>query len=367
MKPIESWWVFPGFELEHIVTGLDKPVNIATVPRPGNNSDDPLLYFTELYGRVRAITNDYQIFDYAENLLNFTPDCIFPGSGESGVTGICVEPMTGDLFVSMIYQEESSIKSKVVRMKSSDGLRIESMETVLENIPSTRFAHQIQALTIGFDSKLYVNLGDGYSTPKAAQDDNDLRGKVLRVNLDGSIPKDNPNPESMVYAKGFRNPFGAAWRKSDKSLYISDNGLTSDDRIACVEAGEDYGWPKSMRQNSIFLWNFTQGLAALDFMQDGQFPSEFDDNLFLVLSGPSRYKAPLMKGKKIVKIELNQDGSGARSCDDFITYIGEGLGMPVGLSFGTDGLFFTDLWGNGEVCSQQPGGNIFKVRPLEEG
>ncbi len=43
-----------------------------------------------------------------------------------------------------------------------------------------------------------------------AQDDNDLRGKVLRMNLDGTIAEDNLHPGSYVYAKGFRNPFGAA-------------------------------------------------------------------------------------------------------------------------------------------------------------
>jgi hypothetical protein len=48
-----------------------------------------------------------------------------------------------------------------------------------------------------------VNVADGGEWDKA-QDDNDLRGKILRMDLDGSIPWDNPNPGSFVYAKGFR-------------------------------------------------------------------------------------------------------------------------------------------------------------------
>lgn len=365
MKPIDSWWVFPGFEIEHLVTGLDKPVNIAVVPSPGTAPEDPLFYVTELYGRVRAVTNDLKVHDYAEGLLNFAPDFVLPGTGESGVIGICIEPGSGDLFVSMIYQERGDFKAKVVRMTSGNGLKMDGMETVISDIPSVHGAHQIHAVTIGPDGKLYVNVGDGMLTPSPAQDDDDLRGKVLRLNLDGSVPEDNPRPGSPNFAKGFRSPFGATWRKSDSSLYISDNGPRYYDRIAKVTADGDYGWPEDMRRNSLFWWAFTQAPTALEFMQDGQFPKEYDDHLFLALAGPARHKGPIVKGKKIVKLELNRDGPGALSVDDFVAYTGEGLAMPVGLTFGPGGLYFTDLHGEGDVYGQRPGGNVFVVRPSE--
>lgn len=362
MKPIESWWTFPGFRLELVATGLDKPVNIAMVPEPGPGKDDPLLYVTELYGQVRAITNGCQVHTYAEGLLNYRPDFVLPGSGESGVTGLCIEPESGDLFVSMIYRSGDAVKAKVVRMSSEDGLKMKAMDTVIDDIPSVLGAHQIHALSIGFDGKLYVNTGDGMGDGTPAQDDQDLRGKVLRLNLDGTVPDDNPRPGSPVFAKGFRSPFGAAWRRSDRSLYISDNGPRTYDRLARVTGGGNYGWPDDMRTGSFFWWNFTQAPAALDFMQDGQFPSEYDDQLFVVLAGPARYKARSMKGKKIVKLQLGEDG-GIRSYDDFVAYTGEGLAMPVGLSFGREGLYFTDLHGEGDVYGTRPGGNIFLVRP----
>jgi glucose/arabinose dehydrogenase len=363
MKPIDNWWVFPGFEIEHLVTGLDKPVNIAMVPEPGSASDDPLFYVTELYGRVRAITNDLEVHDYADKLLNFAPDYVLPGTGESGVIGLCIEPSSGDLFVSMIYQEKDGFKAKVVRMSSGNGLKMDSMETVISGIPSVNGAHQIHAVTIGPDGKLYANVGDAMLAPSPAQDGNDLRGKVLRLNLDGSVPDDNPRPGSPIFAKGFRSPFGATWRRSDSSLYISDNGPRYYDRIARVEAGGDYGWPTDMRQNSLFWWAFTQAPTALAFMQDGQFPQEFDDHLFLSLAGPARYKAPARKGKRIVKLQLNENGRGALSVDDFVAYTGEGLAMPVGLAFGCDGLYFTDLHGESDIYGREPGGNVFVVRP----
>ncbi len=347
-----------------MVTGLNLPVNLAFVPDPKKGPNDPLLYVTELYGQVKVITNDWEAHTFADDLLNYGPDYRFPGTGESGVTGVCVEPESGDVFISMDYGEGKEMRSRVVRASSETGLKMDKMETIIDGIPSTRAAHQVQAITIGYDGKLYVNFGDGMIHPDAAQDDDDLRGKVLRMNLDGSIPDDNPQKNSLIFAKGFRNPFGARWRESDKSLYISDNGPASDDRIAKVEAGKNYGWPQSMRRNSIFWWEYTQAMGALDFMQGDQFPPEANDQLFLCLTGAARHAGRAIKGKKIVKIQLNEDSSGVKSYDEFAIYIGENLAMPVGLSFGPEGLYFTDLFGESND-PRKANGNIYRIRSKE--
>ena len=359
---IKNWWVFPGFELELMAEGLDLPVNLAFVPNPGKDSKSPLLYITELYGQIKVITNNWKIHTYAEGLLNYNPAKVFHGKGESGVIGIVVEPQTGDLFVSMNYEDQGQIKNKVIRAKSSDGLKMDSSEVIVDNIPSIQAAHQIQALTIGFDGKLYINVGDGLVDPKVAQDDNDLRGKILRMNLDGSIPSDNPKPNSLAFAKGVRNPFGACWRKSDQSLYISDNGPEDDDRIAKIKPGENYGWPESMRRNSLFWWEFTQAPTAISFMQDNQFSEKYHDELFVALFGGAYVKGREIKGKKIIKIRLNKDNTGVLSYDEFVTYIGQGPASPCGLSFGPGGLYFSDLHGEGNGMIRKPDGNIYRVK-----
>ena len=351
----KNWQIFPGFELELFASGLDLPVNLAFVPKLLPHPKSPLCYVTELYGQVRAIAGDKTVHTYARGLLNYKPDHKFPGTGESGVTGICIEPKSGDLFLTMVYTEGVLVKNKIIRTKSKDGLKMDSFETIINNIPSIHAAHQIQMVTIGFDGKLYVNVGDGMVDSNVAQDSNDLRGKILRMNLDGTIPKDNPKSKSYVFAKGVRNPFGAVWRKSNKSLYISDNGPSSDDRITKVEAGKNYGWPKSMRQNSIFWWEFTQAPTALAFAQNKEFPEKFDDQLFVNLFGGAYIKGRSVKGKKMVKIQLNRNDK-VVSYDEFITYIGDGPASPCGLAFGPGGLYFTDLFGeNGK-------GNIYKIK-----
>jgi len=359
-----NWWIFPGFTVETVLSGLDLPANIAFVPKPKSGPKDPLLYINELYGQVKVMTNDGSVFAYAAGLLNYDPDYKFPGTGESGLTGLCVEPSSGDLFLSMLYTDKDKFKAKVIRTKSNDGLSMNSSSVILEDVPSVHAAHQVQAVTVGFDRKLYVNFGDGMIDPNTAQDDNDLRGKILRLELDGSIPDDNPKSGSPVFAKGFRNPFGAVWRRSDRSLYITDNGPHVDDRVARVEAGVNYGWPKTMRQNSLMWWHFCQAPTALDFMQDEQFPAEYKNELFVALFGSSYVMGrPGSKGKKIIKMRLSADCNGLKSYDEFATYIGEGPAGPCGLAFGPDGLYFTDLHGEFDGGKQSKG-HLFKIIPV---
>ncbi len=363
------WWVFPGFKIEKMITGLDLPVNLAFVKEPTSKPEDVLLYVTELYGNIKAITNDWKVHTYAENLLNYEPNYEFPGTGESGLTGLCIEPESGDLFVSMIYEEDGEMKNQLLRTKSKDGLKMHSKETIIKDIPSIKAAHQMQEISIGFDGKLYVNVGDGMIKPEVAQDDDDLRGKILRMNLDGSVPDDNPKKDSLIFAKGFRNPFGAIWRKSDESLYIADNGPAYDDRVARVQAGENYGWPESMRTNSIFWHNLSQGITALDFMQNEEFPYEFDDELFVAFFGGSYQKGPGIKGKNIIKMKLNKDGTAINSYDIFVKYTGENAASPCGIAFGPGGLYFTDLHGEKDGQMHKAAGNIYKISSVvkEEG
>ncbi len=356
--------MFPGFKLECVASGLDLPVNLAFVPNPGENPESPLVYIAELYGTVKVITNDHVMHTYAKNLLNYEPDYKFPGTGESGLIGICVDPASGDLCLSMLYEEPGSgVKAKLVRTSSRDGITMDSMTTLIDNIPSVRAAHQIQTVTIGPDGKLYVNVGDGMLHPEVAQDEQELRGKILRMNTDGSIPEDNPYPGSYVFAKGVRNPFGATWRKSDNALYITDNGPEVDDRIAKIEAGGNYGWPETMRKDSLFWWHYPQAPTALAFMQGGQFPSEYDDELFVALFGSASVLGPAIKGKKIVKLRI--DDQGVRSYDEFVKYIGNGPASPCGLTFCRDGLYFTDLHGEPGESGPGPAGHIFRVSPAK--
>ena len=353
-----NWQLRDGFKIEKAVTGLSLPVNIAFVRDPKKDRGAPLFYVSELYGKIKVVTNEFKVSVFAEKLLNYEPDFRMPGTGESGLTGIAAHEK-GDVFASMIYKDKEKFKNKVVRFTTRDGLKADKSETILDNILSTNAAHQIQALTI-HDEKLFVNIGDGMINPDVAQDDNDLRGKILRMNLDGSIPEDNPDPKSYVFAKGLRNPFGAAWRESDDHLYISDNGPAVDDRIAKILPGENYGWPGSMRKNSIFVWWYTEAPTAIDFARD-QFGPEHKDHLFVTLFGYAYVEGKAEKGKKIVEMGIDEHDN-VTYLEEFVRYVGPGPASCCGLAFGPDGLYFTDLHGEkGFKKAEKSGGNVWKI------
>ena len=192
----------PGFKVEKIPLkfpsgepGLRLVVNIAFVPENlrGHDPGDPLLYVTELYGKVRVVTNDFTVRTYASNLLNYNPAGPFPGPGEQGLTGLVVDPGSGDLFVSMLYDDNPSDAvanrwPKVTRLHSTNGGLTAATRTDILKMPNEQQgqSHQVSNLTIGPDGKLYVHNGDGLGTPQTALNLNSYRGKVLRMNLNGS-------------------------------------------------------------------------------------------------------------------------------------------------------------------------------------
>ena len=76
-----------------------------------------------------------------------------------------------------------------------------------------------------------------------SQSMNSLQGKTLRLNLDGSIPEDNPFPDSYIYTLGNRNSQGLALGPNG-IIYSSEHGQNSNDEFNIVEAGGNYGWPQ---------------------------------------------------------------------------------------------------------------------------
>jgi glucose/arabinose dehydrogenase len=140
---------------------------------------------TELYGTIKVVSNGGTVTDYITGLLNFNPTGNFPGSGEQGLTGIVVEPNTGDVFASMLYSinpfnEGAPHYPKVMRYQSEDGGRTAASEIETINLfpESQSQSHQISNLTIGPDGKLYVHMGDGFDSSTARNIDS-FRGKIL--------------------------------------------------------------------------------------------------------------------------------------------------------------------------------------------
>lgn len=350
-----------GVVVEKVVSGLHLPVSLAFVPDAGPAPGDAFFYVSELYGKVKVVTRNFQVFPLLENLLNFDPLGPFPGSGEIGVSGLCFDAPTRGLYVSYVYDQSGAKFGRVIRANLNVDLRsVATIDTIFSGVP-TGYSHQIQAVTIGPDRMLYVNIGDGNESIWA-QNVTDHRGKILRMTLNGAVPGDNPWPGSYVWAYGFRNPFGATWQPGTGRLFISDNGPDHDDRVVKVTPAGNHGWCCNLVPGSIVRFTPTVAPVGLLFMPPALLPAEFDNRLFLAWSGPAYRPGPSDRGKQIWSFALDDTG-GVAFAQQFLHYVGNGYATCVGLGTGPDGLYFTDLYGEkGFNASFVTDANIYRVR-----
>lgn len=377
-----------GYVVEEVAGGFQLPVNVAFVPNPGTDPDDPLFYVNELYGTIKVVSNNFSVSTYASGLLNFNPTGNFPGSGEQGLTGIVVDPLTGDVFVSRVTDtdgiEGGDHHPQVVRLQSNDGGRTASTITVIRNMvgETQGQSHQISNLTIGPDGKLYVHNGDGFNASTALNLDS-YRGKILRMNLDGTAPTDNPlynaangiNARDYIYAYGFRNPFGGAWRASDGKHYEVENGNALD-RLARVDRGGNYDWngnDSSLLPDARYVWNPAHAPVNITFVQPetfggSQFPGSKQDRAFVSESGSTYGLGPQVTGKRIVEFQFDTNGNVVAGPTTLVEYVGVGRGTVSGLIAGPDGLYFTELYKDLDAVTPiDAGARVFRVRYVAGG
>ena len=373
-----------GYRVEVVAEGFQLPVNIAFVPNPGTDPDDPKFYVTELYGQVKVVLNNGTILDYATGLLNFNPTGNFPGSGEQGVAGIVVDPETGDVIISRVTDtdgvEGGEHHPQVVRLHSIDEGRSAGGSTVLlDMVGETQGqSHQVSDVSIGPDGKLYVHNGDGFDS-STALNLNSFRGKILRMNLDGSAPPDNPfynagngiTATDYVYAYGFRNPFGGTWRAADGKHYEVENGGGNNDRLAQVNPGVSYGWngsDSSLTTHALYNWPQPHAPVDIAFIDPetfggSGFPGANQDMAFVTESGSTWATGPQANGKRIVKFQLDANGNVVGGPTPFVEYVGPGKASTAGIVAGPDGLYFTDLYPDLDFQNPTtPAARVLRVR-----
>jgi glucose/arabinose dehydrogenase len=162
--------------------------------------------------------------------------------GEGGLLGLAVLPVKAaeaDVTV-YAYLTSTAGDNRVVRMPF-DGSRLGAPTPILTGIGSAG-RHNGGLVKVGPDGKLWIGTGEAGDPPRA-QNRANLGGKILRINLDGSIPDDNPFLNSPVYSLGHRNVQGLAFDSANRPWAV-EFGQNTWDELNLIVPGGNYGWPE---------------------------------------------------------------------------------------------------------------------------
>ena len=224
-----------------VASGLEHPWGLALLP-------DGRWLVTERPGRLRLITAEGVIGEPVAGLP------AVDARGQGGLLDVAVGPTFGaDRLIYWSYAEprEGGNATSVARGRlSDDGTRVENVQVIFRALPVYNGdKHFGSSLAFDGAGHLFVTLGERSDQPMRpqAQDLGSHMGKVIRINADGSVPRDNPFvgrdgalPE--IWSLGHRNVQGVAIA-SDGAVWTIEHGTRGGDELNRTEAGKNYGWP----------------------------------------------------------------------------------------------------------------------------
>ena len=357
--------------LDSTVLGTRTIISNLNVPWEITWGPDQRIWFTEQDGRVSRVnpkTGEKEILlDVAKDMTDvFT-------KRTPGLLGMALHPEFSDYpFVFLNYQYKSENKdkdsSKLVRYTFKKDTLIDPL--VLYEIPRGS-GHNGARVTIAPDGKVMWSTGDAHMG-EASQNVNSPNGKVLRLNIDGSIPEDNPFPNNPVWAWGLRNPQGLIY-SSAGNLYVSDHGDATDDEVNKIEKEGNYGWPevrgyadtpkeKSYVNDSIITmplraWTPTIAPAGIDYYDFDLIP-EWQNSILLTT----------LKENDLRILKLDQKGGKVISEQ---IYLDNKFGRIRDVSVSPDGIVYVSTsnrdWNPGEGYPKEQDDRIIEVFKMDIG
>jgi glucose/arabinose dehydrogenase len=234
-----------GFNVVPVTEGLVNPWGLAFLP-------DGKMLVTERPGRLRVVNADGR---HMSEPVSGLP--AVDARGQGGLLDIALDPaFPTNQLIYWSYAEPrdgGTNNTAVARGRFVDGAapRVENVQVVFHQAPSLDSPlHFGGRLVFGRDGTLFITLGER-SIPEGrmqAQRLDGLLGKIVRVNADGSIPKDNPfvgkagvRPE--IWSFGHRNVEAATLHPATGELWEVEHGTRGGDELNVSRKGKDYGWP----------------------------------------------------------------------------------------------------------------------------
>ena len=231
---------FPAYEVETIAKDLDFPWSLAFLP-------DGNLLVTERSGQIRMVSAGS-----VSEPLSGLPNNIY-AKGQGGVLDVVLHPdyeSNGWLYLSYVVGSDDKNALQVMRAKLS-GNQLTQQQTIFTVSPfKDTPVHFAGRMTFLPDNSLLITSGDGFDYREDAQRLNNLLGKVIRVNDDGSVPANNPflsedadSLSNYVFSYGHRNAQAILYDPVRSVIFSNEHGPDGGDELNVIQAGVNYGWP----------------------------------------------------------------------------------------------------------------------------
>ena len=200
------------------------------------NNDELLV--TEKYGSIKLINLKNKKVSSINHNINFLVD------GQGGLLDILYK----DEFVYVSYSEDrGSGKSSTSITKGKFNYQNINFKNIFRAEPPIKSGYHFGSRLAIKENTIFASSGER-GGGMVAQDPSNHIGTIIRVNLDGSIPKDNPKfidkPDWLpeIYQIGVRNPQGLTYSSFDEKIYASNHGARGGDWFGEIKKGENYGW-----------------------------------------------------------------------------------------------------------------------------
>jgi aldose sugar dehydrogenase len=258
-----------AFDVVTVAEGLQNPWGMAFLP--GGK-----ILVTEKPGRLRIVGSDGKLSEPVAGLP------AVDARGQGGLLDVTVDPrFAANRLIYWSYAEprdggmNNSAVARGRLMDDAAAPRVEDVQVIFHQTPSmVSTLHFGGRLVWGRDGTLFITLGDRSITEgrMQAQRMDGLLGKIVRVNADGSVPKDNPfvgKPDvpGEIWSIGHRNVQAATLHPTSGELWEVEHGTRGGDEINIARKGKDYGWPTIAYGIEYKGGTVTGGITAKDGME----------------------------------------------------------------------------------------------------